>query len=252
MRPVPPRRLRAEAGVTLIELLVAVTLLSALMVAMMFAMRIGLSTFSKVNDKLMADRRVAGTQRVLLQEIESIIPVEAPCIGNPAAIPQVIPFFHGDSQTMRLVSTFSLQQAWRGRPQILEFAVIPGAEGNGVRLIVNELPYTGPASAGRLCMGFAPDPATGITSPLFARVTAGPESFVLADQLEFCRIAYLTPSTQPGQLPAWLPEWKFNGWPAGIRIEMAPLHAEATRLEPITVTAALHLHRTPGILYGDF
>ena len=49
---------------------------------------------------------------------------------------------------MRLVSTFSLQQAWRGQPQILELFVIPGEDGNGVRLVVNEIPYAGP-SGGR-------------------------------------------------------------------------------------------------------
>ena len=151
-----------------------------------------------------------------------------------------------------MVSTFSLQQAWRGGPQILEFAVIPGADAQGVRLIVNEIPYTGPASVGRLCEGFERDPATGETAPQFAPVMAGPQSFVLADQLEFCRISFLTPSLQAAQQPVWKPQWRFNGWPLGIRIEMAPLHPEATRLQPIAVTAALHLHRAVGIPYVDF
>ena len=40
-------------GVTLLELLIAVTLLSLLSVAMFTAMRIGLSAFTKADDKLM-------------------------------------------------------------------------------------------------------------------------------------------------------------------------------------------------------
>ena len=51
---------------------------------------------------------------------------------------------------MRFVTTYSLQDAWRGRPQIAALHVIPGADGKGVRLIVDETPYTGPDQAGRI------------------------------------------------------------------------------------------------------
>ena len=244
-------RSRRTAGVTLIEVLIAITLLSALMVAMLFAMRIGLSTFGKVGAKLMDNRRVAGAQRVLQQELEGMMPVVSPCLGSAAAAPQGVAFFQGDPQNMRLVSTFSLQQGWRGQPQILEFAVIPGDGGHGVRLIVNEIPYTGPAGAGRLCIGLGPDPLTGAVAPRYAPVVAGPDSFVLADQLEFCRLSYFSPAAQPGLPPIWKTDWAFNGWPLGVRVEMAPLHPDGMRLEPITVTAALHLRRTLGIPYGD-
>jgi prepilin-type N-terminal cleavage/methylation domain-containing protein len=71
--------LRRDAGVTLMEVLIAVTLLSLLSVGMLFAIRIGLSTFGKTNDKLMYNRRVAGAQRILEQELQSLIPVVSPC-----------------------------------------------------------------------------------------------------------------------------------------------------------------------------
>ena len=49
----PARSLRA--GVTLIEVLIAITLLSLISVAMLLAMRIGLNTFDKTKDSLMTD-----------------------------------------------------------------------------------------------------------------------------------------------------------------------------------------------------
>jgi prepilin-type N-terminal cleavage/methylation domain-containing protein len=250
-------RRRAQSGVTLIEVLIATTLLSLLSVAMLFAMRIGLNTFSKTNDRLMEDRRVGGAQRILTEEIEGLTPISAPCAGTSltpdaqAGSAQTISFFQGAPQTMRLVSTFSLQLAWRGLPQILELAVIPGEEGRGVRLVVNELPYTGPPSAGRFCVGFAPDPITGVAMPQFAPVLPGPQSFVLADQLAFCRFFYLTPGPQPGLPPVWTPGWSALGWPVGVRIEMAPLEPNATRLQPFTVTVPIRLRRTPGVAYAD-
>jgi prepilin-type N-terminal cleavage/methylation domain-containing protein len=244
-------RRTGQSGLTLMEVLIAVTLFGVLSVAMLFAMRIGLNTFGKTNAKLMDNRRVAGAQRILEQQIEGMMPVIAPCLGTEAAT-RKIAFFQGQPQTMRLVSTFSLQEGWRGEPLILEFAVIPGEDGRGVRLVVNEVPYNGPPGAGMLCTGIAPDAVTGAMTPQFAPVVTGPQSFVLADQLEFCRFWYLAPGLQPGLPPIWTQVWSVDDWPRGIRIEMAPIEPHGGRLQPITVTAPIHLLRSRVVQYGDF
>ena len=51
--------------------------------------------------------------------------------------------------------------------------MIQGAEGRGVRLVVNERLYTGSASAGAFCLGYSFDPATGIRTPLFRPIETG-------------------------------------------------------------------------------
>jgi prepilin-type N-terminal cleavage/methylation domain-containing protein len=255
MRTVPRRN---QAGVTLIEVLVAITLLSLLSVAMLFALRIGLMAYAKTNAKLMDDRRVAGAQRILEQELEGIVPAVGPCSGMPDVAPGSAPsgpmfgFFQATPNSMRLVSTFSLQQGWRGRPQILELFVVPSDIGEGLRLVVNELPYSGPLAAGRLCTGMTPDPAAGVSLPHFLPVTAGPNSFVLADKLAFCRFVYLWPPKLPADPPVWSPVALSAGWPLAIRVEMGPLQPDPSVLQPLTVTAALHLHLTQTIPYGDF
>ncbi len=138
-----------RAGVTLVELLVAVTLFALLSVGMLYAFRIGLMAYSKTQTRLMDNRRVAGAQRILLQQLQNMVPVVAECGGAQGA-PKT-PFFQGEPQAMRLVSTFSLQGASRGLTQILEIFVTPDDTGTGVRLLVNEIPYAGPRSAGQLC-----------------------------------------------------------------------------------------------------
>jgi prepilin-type N-terminal cleavage/methylation domain-containing protein len=267
MRPVPipepaphrgPPGRHNQAGVTLIEVLVAITLLSLLSVAMLMALRIGLSAYSKTNAKLMDNRRVAGAQRVLEQELEGIVPAVGPCTGMPEAIPgapangPMFSFFQAEPQAMRLVSTFSLQQGWRGRPQILELFVVPRDDGPGVRLVVNEMPYFGPLAAGRMCTGMIPDPNTNLSMPHFLPVIAGPNSFVLADNLAFCRFAYLWQPRTANDPIVWSPTAQNTGWPIAVRIEMAPLQPDPSVLQPLTVTAALHLHLSPTIAYGDF
>jgi prepilin-type N-terminal cleavage/methylation domain-containing protein len=237
--------MRRQAGVTLLEVLVAVTLLSLLAVGMMMALRIGLFAFARTNSRLMDDRRVAGSQRIIEQELQGLMPVVAPCAGALKTV-----MFQGQPDNMTMVSTFSLQQAWRGRPQILQFFVSPDDEG-GVRLLVNEIPYTGPAGVAALCLASTPDPTGFARLAQFPRPAASPVSFVLADHLSRCQFFYLTPSKKPGEPGEWVAVWTKGNWPAGIRIRMEPLNPTPARLQPITVTAPIYVNRQPEVDYAD-
>ncbi|MBI2680604.1 MAG: prepilin-type N-terminal cleavage/methylation domain-containing protein [Candidatus Solibacter usitatus] len=243
-------RRRSRAGLTLIEVLIAVSLLSLLSLGIMFALRIGLSALHKANTKLMDNRRIAGTQQILQRQLAGFIPVMAICEPVPGVAGPRLPFIQGEPQSMRLVSSYSLQFAARGQPQILEFRVIPGDEGKGVRLVVNELAYTGPRGAGTLCMGLRPDSELGAAVPRFRPIEIGPGSFVLADRLAYCRFSYLAPAPPP-VFDIWRSTWILPRWPYAIRIEMAPLEAEPARLNPVTVTVPLQINRDPVIVYGD-
>ena len=230
-----------EKGVTLIEVLIAVTLLSLLSVAMFMAMRIGLNSYAKADTKLMDNRRSAGAQRILAEELEGIMPVMAACGAGEVGAGSRAVFFHGAPGVMRLATAFSLQQGWRGQPQVLALLVIPGEDSRGVRLVVDETPYAGPSVAGRFCT------AAG----RFVPAVAGSGSFVLADNLAYCRFAYLTPSTTANEPPSWTAEWNTQNWPLAIRIEMAPLETDTSRVQPISVTVPVYLHRNPEIKYED-
>ena len=73
---------RSTAGVTLMELIIAITLLSLLSVGLLFALRVGMSAYSKTQSRLMDNRRVVGAQRILDQELEGMVPVVAMCGGT--------------------------------------------------------------------------------------------------------------------------------------------------------------------------
>ena len=245
-------RRRTTAGVTLIEVLIAVTLLSLLTVAMSMSLRVGFNAFSKTDSKLMDNRRVAGAQRVLEQELEGMLPMVLPCLGaGEVGGGQKFALFQGQPQVMRLASTFSLQQAWRGQPQLLELFVIPGEDGRGVRLVVNEIPYQ-PMLAGRLCAGFAQDPGgQGLTK--YPPPQANEHTFVLADKLSYCRFSYLQHPVADSTLPSvWLPTLAYQGWPQAVRLEMAPLDPDPSLLQPASMTVPLRVFRHPEIPYGDY
>jgi prepilin-type N-terminal cleavage/methylation domain-containing protein len=247
-----PARARAASGVTLIELLIAISLLSLLSVGMLMALHVGLNALDKANSKLMANRRAASTERILASQIAGLMPAGADCPANfPGARPIRVLFFDGQPQSMRFVSTYSLQEAARGYPRILEFQVIPGAQGRGVRLIVNETLYTGPLSTGASCLGLFPDPAQGgATAPRFRAIEPGPNSFVLADRLAYCRFFYK--ERLPASVPeSWLPEWRRSRWPAAVRIEMAPLEPDPSRVPLAGLTVPIYMNRRLDVRYTD-
>jgi len=245
------RRPSAEAGLTLIEVLLAVTLLSVLSVGMLAAIRLGFNAMHQTENRLMENRRVAGAQRILEQELAGFVPVKAVCPAGADSPAMPFAFFEGQPQSMRLVSTYSLEEAWRGHPRILELQVIPGAEGRGVRLIVNEIPYTGPLSAGQSCSGMAVDTESGHSLPQFLPIPTGPQSFVLADKLAWCHFSFLEPEPPPLD-PRWRENWVMNRWPIGIRVEMAPLEDPRVRLRPLTITTNIPINRSPDVAYVDF
>ena len=233
------------AGVTLIELLMAVLLLSLLSVSIVLTLRVALSAMNKSGSKLMANRRVSSVERILDQQIEGIMPVTADCQTQSGVPGVTLMFFQGERQTMRLASSYSLQQGERGVPMILEFQVIPGEDQQGVRLVVNEHWYTGPRGAGLYCLGRGGGgPDGGPPGPLFAPISIGPDSFVLADKLAYCRFSFRDSAPLTGP-PIWVPRWVKNVLPNAIRIEMAPLAPDLGRLQPVTLTIPVHVTRLP-------
>jgi prepilin-type N-terminal cleavage/methylation domain-containing protein len=235
---------RREAGVTLIELLIAVTLVAVLSAGMLFAMRAGIMTMEKSNAKLIANRRTASVMRILEAQVDGIMPVKAQCAPAPDNPPQIVPFFHGDPQEMRFVSNYSLQQGIRGMPMILEFHVTPGDNGAGVRLLVNEHVYTGPRATGSFCAGLARN-ENGILVPQFLPIQTGSGSFVLADKLAYCRFLYYFVPADAKLTPVWLGHWSKPLLPTAIRIEMGPLQADSARVQPLTLTMPVHVTKDP-------
>ncbi len=234
--------MKQRRGVTLLELLIAISLLSLLSVSILMALRLGLNAMGKANDKVLANRRVTSVERILQSELAGLIPTTAACRPDPNSPPQAVQFFDGRMQSMRFVSSYSLQEAGRGYPRILEFQVIPGENAKGVRLIVNELLYTGPESTGSLCLGFAPDPASGYMTTLYRPIQASANSFVLADKLAYCRFSYLEEGAPP-RPDRWVPEWKPTLLPTAVKIEMAPLDAAASRVPLMSVFAPIRSRR---------
>lgn len=235
---------RRAKGVTLLELLIAITLVSLLSTGMLFAIRTGLGALEGVTRRVNDNRRVTGAYRILEHQLGAFLPARALCGQPMQAAGTPLPFFQGEPRVMRFVTGYSLEGAHRGVPVIAELFLAPGESGVGLRLLVNEIPYHGPVGAGFFCAPPQPDPLTGVPRPGFPPATPRPGSFVLADRLAAASFSYeLAPDGLPAQ---WLPTWfRTDLWPSAIRIELTPLEDDRSRVQPLTLTTRLHVTKMP-------
>ncbi|HYZ85020.1 MAG TPA: prepilin-type N-terminal cleavage/methylation domain-containing protein [Bryobacteraceae bacterium] len=244
-------RRQTQAGVTLIELLITITLLSGLSMGLLFAMRVSLNAMEKANARVNANRRVLGVDRVFSQQVAGFLPTKVTCSQGSGAPGTTVSMFQGEPASMRFISTYSLNEASRGYPRLLEYQVIPTEDGRGVRLIVNERLYSGPSSLAGLCLGVTPDPIGGFPVGRFRSIEVGGSSFVLADRLAYCRMLYREDLPPPAVGERWVPRYIRFRWPAAIRIEMAPLEPDPGRLQLSSVTEVIRIQRDPFQTYGN-
>jgi hypothetical protein len=246
-------RHRNDSGFTLVEVLIASTLLMALTTGILMALRVGINAMDHADNRLMHNRRVMAVERILEAQVSDIVPAMTPCQPqNSEDQGQTIAFFQGDPQTLRFISTYSLNDSSRGLPQLLEYQVIPGEHGEGVRLVVNENLYSGPLSARFFCSGTRTDDTTGAEVPVFPPVRIGPGSFVIADKLSACHFEYLQPDKDSRTKPSiWVPHWTRPLLPDAIRVVMGPLDPEASQLPLLTLTIPISVTRDPSVAYGN-
>jgi prepilin-type N-terminal cleavage/methylation domain-containing protein len=225
-------RLALSPGVTLIEMMIAVTLVSAIIAGLLMTMRTGLTAYQKVNQRLEANRRVMGLDQALHRQLSGIMPVAINC-------PAPLPVFNGSPAWVRFVSSSSLAEGARGYARVVEYAAIPDPNG-GMRLMMNERLYTGPASLVFIC------PVQG-----FLPVQVTPASVEMAGRLAYCRFAYRKPIPDSPLGAEWLPVWQAPDLPRAVRVEMLPLENDSSHLPMLTLNAPVHVTRTVLAPYAD-
>jgi prepilin-type N-terminal cleavage/methylation domain-containing protein len=219
---------KTQRGITLIELMIAVTLVAAISTGMLFAIRAALTVLQKTNHRVEANRRVVATNQILYRQLAGTIPVSGAC-GS---------FFRGDAQSLRLVTSYSIAQGSRGGPQILEIAVVASNLG-GLRLIANEMPYFGPSSTLPFCGEFVPPPQ------------ANPRSFILADRLASCSVSYKDRIEDSVRTGNWFSGWIKPNLPSAVHFEIVPLDVQPADLPLVSVTIPLYINREVMAPYVD-
>lgn len=243
-------RSRSRRGVTLIEMLIAISLVSLLSTGILYAMSLGLSSLERTNRRFTDNRRVLGSMRVIEQQLAGIIPAQVPCFGRGTGGFAPL-FFQGESGSLQFVSSYTLEEAARGYPRVVEYMVLAGERGiGGVRLVMQERPYNGPSSVTPLCVSVGSDPVHRTPTAMLRPPQLATGAFVLADRLAYCRISYqrVHPITF---VRSWEPAYSGAALPGAIRIEMAPLQPDPARVQLSTTTIPLRVSRNTYEAYAD-
>lgn len=226
---------RASRGFTLIEMMIAVTLVSAILAGLLMAMRTGLTAYQKINQRLEDNRRAMGLDQALHRQLGGMMPVTAACgIGGAK-----LAVFDGAPGWMRFVSSSSMAEGARGYPRIVEYLVDQDPHG-GVRLMMNERIYSGPSSILPLCPNQA-----------FLPAALTPQSFEMAGKLAYCRFSYRAPMQESPVGAEWFPAWQNPNLPRAVRIEMMPLNPNPAQLPMLTVNVPVHVTRDVLGFYAD-
>ncbi len=233
------RRRDARAGLTLVEVLVAVTLLALLAGGMTTALSMGAGAWSQVRERLVLDRKIASFNQLLHAHFAAVVPVTARPprrVGVGEA-----PFFHGEPQQMRFVSSYSLADGVRGGLRIVELNVMRAKK--GLRLVLTESAYRGPASVGRYIIG-SERVGRGVRL-LFQPVTPREDSMIVADQLGRVEFSYLHELPNSREPAEWTSIWAdARQIPAAIQVVMEPARREP-RLQPVSIVAQVRPRYAP-------
>jgi prepilin-type N-terminal cleavage/methylation domain-containing protein len=223
------RSRHAQRGVTLIELMIAVSLTAVITVGLLFALRTSIVAYEKTSDRLHSNREQLGRNQILSRELGGAMPVMSSCGTSN------VPYFFGAPDSLRMISSYSIAEGFRGYPQILEFQTRRSSSG-GLQLVVIERPFTGPSSTAPLCG----------PSGVFGLAGAEAEPFVLADDLVACTFSYRgTPNPLAVKQEAnWTQTWtSSNVLPLAIKVEMQPRSEPGGGLPSVSVIAPMHVDR---------
>ena len=80
---------KTERGVTLLELLIAISLVALLSTGMMLALRTSVQAYGKTGQRLESNRRTVGREQILSNQIGSAMAVTALCGPNRHALLQL-------------------------------------------------------------------------------------------------------------------------------------------------------------------
>jgi hypothetical protein len=234
----------SERGVTLLELTIAMSMVAIISVGLLYATRTGFMAYEKTDQRIQSNRRQLSIDRIIHEQLASVIPMRSECSVTPAAgqtggaTSLSANFFTGNAGALRFVTSYSINQGARGLPQIVEWVVVPSPQ--GFALVSNEYPYLGPYSLQPFCAAGPVDPGRN-----------GGISYRLAEGLLFCRLAFRKPDTLQLIQPDWVTEWTQLLLPSAIRVEMRPAIFDPARLTILSATIPIRLTRLPQGDYAD-
>ena len=205
-----------SAGMTLIEVVLALALLGLVSAGLLAVTGNGLRAWLDSREALRQDRRLSNASIRLHETIAAIVPIPAmPQSGNL----DPFPFFAGEQRFMRFVSSHSPTSGSRAGMRLVTLNA-RSFEGT-LRLFLSETACPGPRGLASLLPSVSGSPTQTHTLPFFPAREAE-ESWTVAENLSACEFSYLRGSPVPNEAAEWVQHWQDRlTLPRAVRIEWA-------------------------------
>lgn len=232
-------RHRTQRGVTLIELIIAISLVAAISAGMLSAFRMGLTTLDRTQLRLEDNRIAVSKLDTIRRHIGGAMPANGLCQGGLQPVLNTV--FRGDAANLLLATNESLTEGSRGYPRIALYRILPNLDGT-FRLTVEEYWFSGPYSTIPFCQ------AGGlIRQPM---VPAPPEStLVLFERLGAARFEYRQLSLATHLGLKWQDNWVSFTLPYAVRLHLAAPPGSPPRMPLGVITIPFHITKEPGQEY---
>ncbi len=230
MRPLSKR------GVTLIELLVAISLMGMISLALLFSMRIGSGAWRRGNARMAANRGVIAAGDLISAQLAD---VQARRVKwGPDDSPTFFAYFDGAPERLRLLTSYSLALRSRGGVWLAEYFFVK--EGDGCALRYYERQYDTDRDIASTVRGAGFDPFANRMSVLFNSDPPASSGRTLYTGLRDCRFEYLI---EPQDAPAywgkyWITNDRYLPRSVAVRVE----GPEQGGIAPVATVATLHLN----------
>ncbi len=194
-----------KRGVTLLELLVAISLMGMVSLGLLFGLRIAASAWHKGNSRLAEGRQVIAAADLFAEQIANARPRVVEWGPRDRAVRFF--YFEGTHDRLRFVTATSLAGRSRSGLWLAEYSFRPDDRGRA-KLVYNEWPFREDADAAQTIQDIAMDPARNRLAVRFIAPASTPQTRELYRDLEDCGFEYLI--LRSGEEPRWEPQWEVD------------------------------------------
>ena len=209
------REIPATAGLTLVEVVLALGLLGLILSALLAVSGSGLNAWLDSREVLSNIRREANWTDQLHSSLAAMLPTVVPAAraGGGASV-----FFQGEPRAMRFVSAHS--PALRGRGGIRLVTLLASGRGRGFSLELTDAPGADLRRLGQILAEPIRNWHRTESVPTNLRLQSQIVSAVVAEGVTECAFRYLNDQGGTGEEPRWESRWSDPGaLPQAVRVE---------------------------------